>query len=203
MWRKNIKIAGIVLAAGAGRRMGGEEGTKLLLPFRGNPLLAHVVRKALAVCDPVLAVVGSNARQITTVLNGIDVRLRIVHAKDWHEGQSRSLRTGLAALESDIAGALVFLGDQPLVRHDTLKALTAMFRTHPESFIAPCHNGKRGNPVCIPQLWFSRVMDLQGDTGARLLLEHPEARLRLVEVDDPGVLQDVDTVADYKVLQKF
>ncbi|SDB56913.1 molybdenum cofactor cytidylyltransferase [Desulfonatronum thiosulfatophilum] len=196
-----IKIAGVILAAGAGRRMGGAEGTKLLLPFRDVPLLSHVVRKALVVCDPVLAVVGCNARQVTSTLNGINARLRIVHAHDWHEGQSRSLRAGLAALEPDVAGVLVFLGDQPLIRSNTSAALAAMFRNHPDSFIAPCHEGKRGNPVCIPRTWFSRVMNLQGDTGARCVLNHPDAMLRLVQVDDPGVLRDIDSPEDYNALR--
>ncbi len=202
MEKKIVKIAGIILAAGAGRRMNGDEGSKLLLPYRDEPLIANVARKALVVCDTLLAVVGCNARRVVSTLKSIHPDLRIIHASDWHEGQARSLRAGLAALD-DEDGALVFLGDQPLVRHDTLAALTATFQRHPESFVAPVHQGRRGNPVCIPRAWFARTRALQGDTGARLLLEHPESRLRLVEVDDPGVLQDVDTFADYQILQKF
>ena len=205
MNQTKIKIAGIVLAAGAGRRMGGEPGSKLLLPYLGEPLVVHVARKALAVCDPVVAVTGCNAEAVALALRETaSAGLRIAHAPDWREGQACSLRAGLEVLASemaeDIAGVLVFLGDQPLVCLETPKALTAMFRDHPRDFVAPRHHGRRGNPVCIPRAWFARIMGLEGDVGARVLLDHPNARLRLVDVDDPGVLRDVDTINDYHEL---
>ncbi|WP_052812832.1 nucleotidyltransferase family protein [Desulfonatronum thioautotrophicum] len=199
-----IKIAGIVLAGGAGRRMGGGHGGKLLLPYRSEPLVVHVLRKALAVCDPVVAVTGCNADAVAHALRELTPGLRIVHAPDWQAGQARSLRAGLDALvldaTQDIAGALVFLGDQPLVRVETLEALAAVFRDHPRDFVAPRYHGKRGNPVCIPRAWFARVMALEGDVGARPLLDHPDARLRLVDVMDSGVHRDVDTLEDYHAL---
>ena len=201
------KLAGLILAAGAGRRMGGGHGSKLLLPYRGEPLVLHVARKALAVCDPVVAVTGCNAAEVGRALKVVDSTLRIIQATDWNRGQARSLRAGLAALDDverkeggDVFGALVLLGDQPLVRLETLEALTAVFRDHPRDFVAPRHRGKRGNPVCIPQACFARVMALEGDVGARSLLDHPEARLRLVDVTDSGVHRDVDTPDDYHAL---
>ncbi|TVQ98887.1 MAG: nucleotidyltransferase family protein [Desulfovibrionales bacterium] len=200
-----IKMAGIVLAAGAGRRMGGGLGGKLLLPYRSAPLVVHVARKALAVCDLVVAVTGCNAEAVALALRETtSVGLRIAHAPDWREGQARSLRAGLEALAlemaEDIAGALVLLGDQPLVRLETLEALAAVFRDHPRDFVAPRYRGKRGNPVCIPRAWFARVMALEGDAGARPLLDHPDAFLRLVDVMDSGVHRDVDTLEDYHAL---
>lgn len=202
MKKKPAIIAGIILAAGAGRRMDGGRGAKLLLPYRGAPLVAHVARKALASCDTVLAVVGCNAEQVGPVLQKVGVGLQIIHAATWHEGQAASLRAGLAALDAETAGALVFLGDQPLVRRTTLAAVATAFRADPGAFVAPCHQGQRGNPVCIPRAWFARAMAEQGDKGARLLLGHPEARVRLVEVFDPGVLRDVDTSEDYQALDQ-
>ncbi len=204
MNQSKINIAGVILAAGAGRRMGGGLGGKLLLPYRGAPLVVHVLRKALAVCDPVVAVTGCNAEAVAQVLREQAPGLRFAHAPDWRAGQARSLRAGLKSLEgdmaADIAGVLVFLSDQPLVRMETLETLAASFRDHPEDFVAPRYRGKRGNPVCIPRAWFARVMALEGDVGARPLLDHPDARLRLVDVDDSGVLRDVDTVEDYHEL---
>lgn len=207
MNQSKIKIAGVILAAGAGRRMGGGFGGKLLLPYHGEPLVSHVARKALAACDPVVAVTGCNAAEVGCALKTVDSTLRIIQATDWSRGQARSLRAGLAALVDverkeggDVFGALVLLGDQPLVGLETLKALTAVFRDHPRDFVAPRHRGKRGNPVCIPRAWFARVMGLVGDVGARSLLDHPDARLCLVDVADPGVLQDVDTQEDYHAI---
>jgi molybdenum cofactor cytidylyltransferase len=204
MNQTKIKIVGIVLAAGAGRRMGGEIGKKLLLPYLGEPLVVHVARKALKVCVSVVAVTGCNAEAVAQTLRESVPGLRITHAPDWLEGQALSLRAGLKVLEQemieDVAGALVFLGDQPLARLETLDTLIATFRYNPEDFVAPRYRGKRGNPVCIPRAWFARVMALDGDVGARPLLDHPDARLRLVDVDDSGVLRDVDTVEDYHAL---
>jgi molybdenum cofactor cytidylyltransferase len=200
-------LSGLILAAGAGRRMGGGAGGKLLLPYRGEPLVVHVLRKALAVCDPVVVVTGCNSAEVRRALKDVDSTLRIIQATDWNRGQARSLRAGLAGLDDvemkeggDMLGALVFLGDQPLVRLETLTALAEAFRGDPRSFVAPRYDGRRGNPVCIPRAWFPRVMTLDGDVGARALLDHPEARLRLVEVTDSGVHRDVDTLEDYHAL---
>ncbi|PTN38016.1 NTP transferase domain-containing protein [Desulfonatronum sp. SC1] len=201
------KIAGLILAAGAGRRMGGGLGGKLLLPYRGEPLVVHVLRKALAVCDPVVVVTGCNAAEVGHALKDVDSTLRIIQATDWNRGQARSLRAGLAGLDDvekkeggDMLGALVLLGDQPLVRLETLTALAEAFRGDPRSFVAPRYDERRGNPVCIPRAWFPRVMTLDGDVGARALLDHSDACLHLVDVEDSGVLRDVDTVEDYQAL---
>jgi molybdenum cofactor cytidylyltransferase len=197
-----VSIAGIVLAAGAGSRMAGRPGAKLLLPHEGEPMAARVAGLALGVCDPVVGVVGCNGAAVAEAMRAAGLEA-IVTNPDWAGGQSTSLRAGLAAvlaMSTELQGALVLLGDQPLLRPSTLQALIAAARAEPEAFVAPRFGGRRGNPVCIPAGWFDRAMGLHGDVGGRELLADPAARLVLVDVNDPGVLRDVDTRADYDAL---
>jgi len=97
---------------------------------------------------------------------------------------------------------MFLLGDQPLVTVDTLEKLTAAFQKEPQRWVAPSWKGQRGNPVITPASWFDRVFALEGDTGPRKHLKDPAARLKLVEVEDEGVVFDIDSPEDYERLQR-
>jgi molybdenum cofactor cytidylyltransferase len=106
-----------------------------------------------------------------------------------------SLRTGIAALPPDAAGAFVFLGDMPWVPHAVLAPLAeALAAGAPAA--APVWAGRRGNPVLLARELFPQLLALRGDQGARSILEALGPRLALVEAPDDGVLFDVDTPAD-------
>jgi molybdenum cofactor cytidylyltransferase len=121
--------------------------------------------------------------------------VRIVHAADHAEGMGASLRTGIAGLADDTAGAFVFLGDMPRVPHAVLAPLArALFAGAPAA--APVFQGRRGNPVLLGRALFPDLLALTGDTGARAVLQMLGDRLALVEAPDDGVLFDVDAPGD-------
>ena len=119
-------------------------------------------------------------------------RLRLVHAADHAEGMAATLRTGVAALPADTAGAFVFLGDMPLVPAailpDLARAVAAGARA-----AAPVFEGHRGHPVLFAAALFPGLLALTGDEGARKVLGALGPALALVQATDNGVLVDIDT----------
>ncbi len=184
-------VAGIVLAAGASRRMGAAN--KLLAEIEGIPMVARAVDAVLASgADPVLVVTGHESEKIRATLAGRAVRF--VHNADYAAGLSGSLKAALAALPDEAEGALVCLGDMPLVTARHLARLVEAFRAEDRPAICvPTHEGRRGNPSLWHRRFFGEMGEVTGDAGARALIgAHADAVVE-VEMPDPGVLVDIDT----------
>ena len=189
-------IPGIILAAGKSKRMGQN---KLLLDFHNKPILQHVIDAAKqSSLSPLILVLGTNSEHVKSRIDSGDVD--IVENPDLTLGYSSSLHVGLNALKKPCTGAMFILGDQPLVTIETIEKLIAAFQKEPERWVAPSWNGRRGNPVITPASWFDRIFALTGDTGPREHLKDPDARLKLVDVDDRGVVFDIDNPEDYEQL---
>ncbi len=187
-------MTGVVLAAGAGRRMGQP---KLLLPLNGRPLLTWVVDLVERLpLDERVIVLGAEAEVVREALfsphptprRGEDRRSgwRVLFNADWPEGMGSSLRR---AAEEVKDGMLVFLGDMPWVPEAAARAVLARAGDRP---VAPAHRGRRGFPVYLPPSLRPKLARLSGDRGARDLLGDCE----VFPWDDPGVIQDVDVSAD-------
>jgi molybdenum cofactor cytidylyltransferase len=183
------RIAALVLAAGLSSRMGSN---KLLQEWRGRPLIRWTVEAALASeARPVIVVTGNEAAKIEAALKGLDVRF--AHNRDFPDGLSTSLKTGLAAVPDSADGAVVLLGDMPEVRATLIDRMIAAFS--PPDNRAICiavHEQRRGNPVLWSRAFFPEIAALAGDEGAkRLFAEHEEL---VCEIEaDGGVLRDIDT----------
>ena len=192
-------VPGIILAAGRSLRMGKN---KLLLPFRGKPILQHVIDAALqSSLFPLILVLGSDSDAIRSQVESGTAF--VIENKGFSRGYGSSLQVGLGALSNPCAGAMFLLGDQPLVTVATIEKLIVAFQAEPERWVAPSWNGQRGNPVITPASWFDKIFALKGDTGPREHLKDPAARLKLVEVDDRGVVFDIDSPEDYERLEKL
>ena len=185
-------IAGIVLAAGAGRRFGSQ---KLLAPLEGVPIARRSVEALLgASLDEVVVVLGSDGQAVAASLAGLPVRL--VTNAAYAEGMSTSLRAGLDALDPACQAALVALGDQPGVGASIVDRLVARYRATRAPIVAPLYQGGvRGNPVLFDRSLFDELRAVTGDEGGRSVVARDTARVVLVEVP-MEMPRDVDRPED-------
>jgi molybdenum cofactor cytidylyltransferase len=187
-----------VLAAGEARRFGS---AKQLLPIDGQPLLAHVARRAAAlVGDEALHVVlGARAEEIEAQLSACPGRR--VPNPDWQEGIASSLRAGIRALPDSCTAVLVLLADQAAVSLEDLTRLMQAWRARPEHIAAAAYgeatdgsSPRAGVPAIFPRPFFEELAQLSGDTGARVLLARHRQAVQAVQM--PNALFDIDTPED-------
>jgi molybdenum cofactor cytidylyltransferase len=182
----------IVLAAGSGSRMGT---TKQLLPFRGQPLVRHAVRIALASsARPVVVVVGHAATEIRAALEGEPVE--VVENPDWRDGMGTSIRRGIAALaDRGLDAAILMLADQPLLTGAILDRLAAVRAASRAPVVASSYAGTVGVPVLFGRERFARLSALENGEGCKgcIVEEGPDA----VRIPCPEAEADVDTPEDY------
>ena len=196
-----MTVVGLVLAAGAGRRMGGPKALVRLTD--GGPTLVEtaVGRVVDGGCDRVVVVVGAAADEVAELVAGTGAQ--VVHAHDWDEGMGASLRAGLAHLEpGDDDLALVTLVDLPDVGAGVVsRVLASAIRDGRAALARACYDGVPGHPVAIGRdHWADVITTARGDRGAR---DHLRATPHhLVECGDLATGRDLDTAGDLDDLQR-
>jgi molybdenum cofactor cytidylyltransferase len=199
--KSNAPVGAVILAAGTSARMGQP---KQLLTLGGTTVLARAIENVRAAgLVQVVLVLGASAETIHRQLPQALLKdLKVVVNQAYAQGMASSLREGLSALDPQCAAALIVLGDQPLVRPQTLQQIIARYHGSGAQIVIPSHQGKRGNPVLLGRPLFPEVMALEGDTGCRVIFgNHLDAILK-VEVEDPGILLDIDNQDDYDRLTR-
>ncbi len=191
--RRPRRVAALVLAAGRSRRMAPLN--KLLVADAvGRPMVVRVVEQVLASrAYPVVVVTGHEHAAVEEALAGRPVQL--VHAADYADGLSASLKAGLAALPPDAEGVMICLGDMPLVSTAMLDKLLAGF--DPEegrAIVLPTYRGKQGNPMIWGREFLPAMQSITGDVGARHLAGQHADRIAEIEMPDDAVLRDFDTL---------
>jgi molybdenum cofactor cytidylyltransferase len=183
-------IVGVLLAAGAGTRFGGD---KLLarLPD-GTPLGVRAARTLHSGVDEALAVVRPGDVTLARLLEaeGLDV----APFPGAENGMGASLAFGVAAAP-DADGWIVALADMPFVRRETVEIVAERLRAG-AWIVAPCHQGRRGHPVGFTQALYTELIRLGGDRGARSLLDQYASRVETFESEDPCIFLDIDTLRD-------
>ena len=190
------RVAAVVLAAGAARRMRGRD--KLLETVGGRPLLRAVAAAARASrADEVVVVLPPGAAARRAAVEGLGVG--IVEAADWAEGMAASIRAGLAAVAARADAVVILLADMPEVGAAEIDRLIAGFDPGQGREIcrAVSADGVPGHPVLIGRRFFAALAGLSGDRGARDLLR--EAAAFVTEVPTAGrvALVDLDTPEDW------
>ena len=186
----------VVLAAGAGSRYRGTR-HKLSEQLGGDSVLVRTLRNAIASEMSVVLVISEalidEAQGLVAPEDMVVVDLR--SQTGW--GMGDSIAAGVS-IHASATGWLVLPADMPLVRPSSLRAVADALDQQPIAFAQ--HRGRRGHPVGFGAELFSELVMLKGDEGARrLLARYPTAA---VELDDPGVLFDIDTVDDLAVAQR-
>lgn len=209
-------VAAVVLAAGLSRRMGPDN--KLLVELDGVPMIARVVDALRAApVDAILVVTGHERGRVEAALRERTSErpgerpgelpatppVHLVHNPDYARGMGTSLATGIRALPPATDAVLVCLGDMPGVRAAHVEALLAAFDPAAGRAICmPVHQGRRGHPVLFAARFFPAMCAIQGDTGARAMIQAHADLVHAVPVGDSGVLMDVDTADALASLQR-
>jgi len=187
----NRNIAAIILAAGRSTRMGGPN--KLLAELGGKTLVRTVTEQALASrASGVTVVTGHQAAEVEKSLTGLNVKF--VRNPDFAAGLASSVKAGIAAVPESADGAVICLGDMPLIDAHLIDRLIDAFAPDRGNLIAvPVSDGRRGNPVLWSRRFFSELMALDGDIGARHLIARHSEAVAEVPVEGFGAFLDIDT----------
>jgi len=191
------RVAGAVLAAGRGERFGGDV-PKPLAVVGGRPLVARAL-DAISAADlsPVVLVVG---RKGDDVAEAAPQGVVVVRASRWSEGIAHSLRAALDAVApyAEASALCIGLADQPLVGAESYRRLVGAHEDGATLAVAT-YEGRRGNPVLVGRALWDEARALEGDVGARALMDHHA----VVEVDctGTGLPDDVDTIDDVRALE--
>jgi molybdenum cofactor cytidylyltransferase len=187
----NRNVAAVILAAGRSTRMGGPN--KLLAELDGKKLVRIVTEQAIASkAHGVIVVTGHQADLVEQALQGLPVNF--VRNPDFAGGLASSVRAGIAAVAADADGAVICLGDMPMINAHLIDRLIEAYAPDRGNLIVvPVCDDRRGNPVLWSRRFFDELTTLEGDIGARhLIARHGEA-VAEVTVDGDGAFLDIDT----------
>ncbi len=189
-------ICGVLLAAGSGSRFGGG---KLAhpLPGSGVPLAITAWRRLRAAIPQACVVVRTGDAAVLDLFRAEGAR--IVECDDAAAGMGRSLSCGVRA-NAYASGWLIALGDMPSLRSETIRTIADSLETSGR-IVIPTFTGRRGHPVGFPARAYAALADLQGDAGARSVIQANGGDVTELAVDDPGVLADVDTRDDLAAIR--
>jgi molybdenum cofactor cytidylyltransferase len=189
-------VAAIVPAAGLSRRMGS---CKQLLPLGGTTVIARVLETLLrGGIREVVTVVGPRGAEVAAEAQRYPVT--VVRSSDPEGDMAASVRLGRDALSGEVSGVVVALCDHPLVVPETIASLCYAHGSDPAAIIISCHGGGRGHPTLFPR---HVLNELRTGCTLRDLVRHDPARVRHLEVADPGVLMDMDTPEEYRRITEW
>ncbi len=191
------KVGLILLAAGESKRLGTP---KQLLEFNDKSLIRLVAETALAsVCAPVCVVLGANAEKCRAEIE--DLPLEIVVNENWQNGMSSSLQTGLKKLleiAPKISGALVLLGDQPLINAKIINSLAGVFNSTEKLIVASEYAETFGVPAVFSHQLFDELLQLSAAEGAKNVIKKHPAETEKIAIPEAEI--DIDTPEDYQAL---
>lgn len=199
------QTSAIILAAGTSSRMGI---AKQLLPLGDRPILAHVIDRVLAESfTEIIAVIGHEADTIQRAISVKDDRFRWVMNKDYGQGQGTSLKCGISQMNEHHSSVMVFLADLPFLSQETVHDIyilgnVMLQETDVPFVLQPSFQGTAGHPVFFGHVeaeWFQQI---DGDQGAKVIMNQFSIRKRL-SVEDQGILYDIDTPEGYEKAGRF
>ena len=191
---KMVKVSAILLGAGESKRMGLN---KLTLPWGRRTVFEHCLN----------TLIRSDINEVVVVLGGKTADLRgslertgakVVINAFYRKGMSTSIRRGVRAIDPASRGILIALGDQPFLKAATINALVRAFAMRDRAILVPTFQGKKGHPVIFHRKFEEELLKLEGDAGARSIIQRHPGDVMSVRVRSEGVLKDIDTRDDYR-----
>lgn len=185
-----MSLAGIILAAGESRRMGRP---KALLPYRGGTFVSILSRKLSETCAPLCAVFGYEAQDLMAYT---PASVMAVENADYRYGMLTSLQAGLRAIPELPERILFTLVDHPAIQTSTVRA---MLESH-AAIVIPRYAGKRGHPVIVSRKVAGEILAEPMTSKLNRVIDRHAAEIHYLDVDDPGVCDDIDDPQLYEEL---
>ena len=182
-------ISAILLAAGQSKRMNGIN--KLTKEIQGIPLIKLSIKNILASSIDELIIVLGYQKEIIEKLIDKNEKIKFVFNKDFESGMASSIKAGLNHLSKNTEAFFICLGDMPMVNHNIYNQLIKS--KNDKEIIVPIHEGQQRNPVLFLKSMKEKLMSLQGDIGAKKILEEHKNKLLNVEINDQGITKDFNT----------
>ena len=186
-------ISAILLAAGQSKRMNGEN--KLTKEIQGIPLIKLSVKNILASSIDELIIVLGYQKWIIEKLIDKNEKIKFVFNKDFESGMASSIKAGLNHLSNNTEAFFICLGDMPMVNQEVYNLLIRS-RNNKE-IIVPTYKGQQGNPVLFFKSIKEKIMTIQGDVGAKKILELNKGKILNVEINNQSIKKDFNTKDDF------
>ena len=192
-------ISSILLAAGQSKRMRGEN--KLTKNVKGIPLIKCALNNILkSHVNEIIIVLGYQKETIEKLIDKTS-RVKFVFNSNYKEGISSSIKKGIKNLSEKNEAFFISLGDMPSINYNTYNQLIKYSKD--KKVIVPLFKGQKGNPVLFPKSFEKKLLSIEGDSGAKKMLEINKKEVLNLEIDDPGIIKDLDVPSDFNSLNKI
>ena len=185
----SAQIVGILLAAGSSQRFGAHKLSHLI---DGVPM---ALKSAITLQSALGAILVGMRPQDALAPMLLGQGHNVILCDRAFEGMGGTLAQVVAAAPADASGYIIALADMPFIQVDSIRAVAAALQGGAK-LAAPTYRGQRGHPVGLAASYRDELLALKGDAGARDIVKRDAALMQLIEVDDPGVLRDIDTPGD-------
>ena len=199
-------ISSILLAAGQSLRMKDEN--KLIKEINGIPLIKYATKNILAsAVDEIIIVTGYENKKIESII-GSHKKIKFVYNKDFKNGISSSIKTGLHSISKKTEAFFICLGDMPNINQNIYNKLIKsrynynkkLKLEHKKEIIIPTHEGKEGNPILFSKFMKDEIMLVEGDWGAKKVIELNKIKILNVPFNNNGITLDFDTQENFNSL---
>ena len=192
-------ISSILLAAGQSKRMLGEN--KLIKDVKGIPLIKYALNNILkSNVNEIIIILGYQNETIEKLIDKTS-RVKFVFNSNYKEGISSSIKKGIKNLSEKNEAFFISLGDMPSINYNTYNQLIKYSKD--KKVIVPLFKGQKGNPVLFPKSFEKKLLSIEGDSGAKKMLEINKKEVLNLEIDDPGIIKDLDVPSDFNSLNKI
>lgn len=194
-----MKISGIVIASGEGKRIGR---IKQLLPWKNSTILGNIIDTLKDTdLDKIYIVLGHEKEEILeNIKPHLTEKFEVIFNENYKKGMLTSIQEAVKKIPDDYSGFIIFLGDQPFIKKETVDKSIERIKAKDYPIIVSCYKGERGHPTFISLEFKEKILSLDPEKGALRDIIYDARNKNLVfdfETDDEDVIKDIDTYEDY------